>query len=62
MRILGLKLISEAHSDWFGLLFGLLGLISFLLIILISFNVIKLQCVKDENNKINIGNKAYLLF
>ena len=62
MRILGLKLISEAHSDWLGLLFGFLGLISFLLIILISFNVIKLQCVKDENNKINIGNKAYLLF
>ena len=63
MRFLGLKLISEAHSDWLGLFFGILGITSSILIILIAFNVIKLKCVKDtEVNKKKFGKNFYLLF
>ena len=43
--------ISKAHSDVVGILFGLLVSVSAILIILITFGIIKIKCNCNLNKK-----------
>ena len=43
MKIFGLNLISKAHSDIVGILFGILVSIAAILIILMAFGIIKIK-------------------
>ena len=49
IRIAGLPLISEAHSDWVGLCFGLLVSVAAILVILMAAGVVRLPCTTGDD-------------
>ena len=49
--IYNMKFISEGHSDFVGITFGLISIITYIVIILIAVGKIKIKCSCDCGNK-----------